>query len=36
MTAGSENLIYRITGWGVIGVAAAATLLVWVVGFVVW
>ena len=37
VTAGSEICIYRITGWGVIGLAAALPLLlVWVVVFVVW
>ena len=33
---GSEIRIYRITGWGVIGVTVLATLTLWIVGFVVW
>jgi len=33
---GFRNRIYRITGWGVIGVSMIATLVVWIVGFVVW
>jgi len=33
---GFENRAYRLTGWGVIGAAVIATLIVWIVGFVVW
>ncbi len=33
---GYENRIYRITGWGVIGVTVIAMLIVWIIGFVVW
>jgi succinate dehydrogenase / fumarate reductase cytochrome b subunit len=33
---GFDNHIYRTTGWGVIGATAALTLIVWIVGFVVW
>lgn len=33
---GFRNRIYRITGWGVIGVSVTATLVVWIAGFVAW
>ena len=33
---GHENRIYRISGWGVIGVTVVATLILWAVGFVAW
>ncbi len=33
---GHENRIYRISGWGVIGVTVVATLILWTVGFVAW
>ncbi len=33
---GFENRTYRISGWAVIGATAAACLIVWIVGFVVW
>lgn len=36
VTAGAEIRTYRITGWGVIVVTAIATLIVWIVGFLVW
>lgn len=36
VSAGSEIRIYRITGWGAIGLTAIATLMVWAVGFLVW
>ena len=31
-----ENRTYRLTGWGVIGASVMATLIVWIIGFVVW
>ncbi len=33
---GFDDRSYRVTGWGVIGVTIVATLIVWIVGFVVW
>jgi succinate dehydrogenase / fumarate reductase cytochrome b subunit len=33
---GFDNRIYRTTGWGAIGATAVLTLIVWIVGFVVW
>jgi succinate dehydrogenase cytochrome b subunit len=36
VTAEAESRIYRITGWGVIGVTVIATLILWIVGLMVW
>lgn len=33
---GSGSRIYRITGWGVIGVTVLATLTVWIAGLISW
>ncbi len=33
---GFENRTYRMTGWSVIAATVVATLIVWIVGFVVW
>ncbi|HJS85685.1 MAG TPA: succinate dehydrogenase, cytochrome b556 subunit [Acetobacteraceae bacterium] len=33
---GFDNRSYRITGWGVIAITVVATLIVWIVGLVVW
>lgn len=33
---GSGSRIYRITGWGVIGITIGAVLVVWITGFRVW
>lgn len=33
---GSENRVYRITGWGVIGITVVATVFLWITGFMVW
>jgi succinate dehydrogenase / fumarate reductase, cytochrome b subunit len=33
---GYEGRTYRTTGWIVIGATVVATLIVWIVGFVVW
>ena len=33
---GFENRTYRLTGWAVIAATVAGSLLVWIVGFVVW
>ncbi len=33
---GFDDRRYRVTGWGVIAVTVVATLIVWIVGFVVW
>jgi succinate dehydrogenase / fumarate reductase, cytochrome b subunit len=33
---GFENRTYRVTGWAVIAATVVATLIVWIVGLVVW
>jgi len=33
---GSESRVYRITGWGVIGITVVAALVAWIIGFMVW
>ena len=33
---GFRNRIYRITGWGVIGAAVIASLLLWTIGLLAW
>jgi succinate dehydrogenase / fumarate reductase, cytochrome b subunit len=33
---GFDDRVYRLTGWGVIVATAAVTLIVWIIGFVVW
>jgi succinate dehydrogenase / fumarate reductase cytochrome b subunit len=33
---GFDNRSYRVTGWGVLAATVVATLIVWIVGLVVW
>jgi len=33
---GFDDRSYRVTGWGVLALTAVATLIVWIVGLVVW
>jgi succinate dehydrogenase / fumarate reductase cytochrome b subunit len=33
---GFDDRVYRTTGWGVIVATAVVTLIVWIIGFVVW
>ena len=33
---GFDNHSYRVTGWGVLAATVVATLIVWIVGLVVW
>ena len=33
---GFDDRSYRVTGWGVVAATAVATLIVWIVGLVVW
>jgi len=33
---GFENRIYRTTGWAVVAATVVLTLIVWIIGFVVW
>jgi len=33
---GFDNRSYRVTGWGVLVATVVATLIVWIVGLVVW
>lgn len=33
---GFDDRSYRVTGWGVVALTAVATLIVWIVGLVVW
>ena len=33
---GFDDHVYRITGWGVVAVSAAVTLIVWIIAFAVW
>ena len=33
---GFDNRIYRTTGWLVVGATIGLTLIVWIIGFVVW
>lgn len=33
---GFDNRVYRVTGWGVLAATAALSLLIWIIGFVVW
>ncbi len=33
---GFDDHVYRTTGWGVVAVTAAVTLIVWIIGFAVW
>lgn len=34
--SGTAKRIYGVTGWGVIGITAAATLIVWIAGLAAW
>ena len=33
---GFDNRSYRVTGWGVLAATVVATVIVWIVGLVVW